>query len=691
MGKFRLFNEGRNDLFGDKAAMERPSTPHIGDEMHELTDAQIQNLIRVRFGNNSLLLIRQLSRDVASKEKQLILLRNDKFQREHELIRLCSEYSNLSTLEIESRLSERTTECDPEKALGEMVGLAVKETFVPDSTRFEVRTPSGSEYREHKCTKRTSLDLALPEDMKGEQVALTESLSSPLGTTTLRSTNFGAGSSNSLRTYWHDWLNVSDESVSLREERKEGDITNKPPVELKKIVPETENMPAVLSTGGATDRHGFYLNSPKSGSSELFNDVSCSDRNLSLAHATKVEGEPLKRFQQSLNKLRELSIMHDTESESLLLRWDELMREVSEEQRKAQSRKLDIEDTSVFGLKGCNLKRSDKGWTRHFAGKNMEATDTAKEFKTLQNLIHEDGIPPKYRNYLWMELSGAKDVSVPGEYRRLWGESYNTTSKRVRESIDQVNLDLHRTLPSNKFFRDVDSSLPGPQLAKLKRILYALVVYMPHIGYSQGMNKIVGNLLLGVGESNAANGSVKLDEEDVFWMFVAFIDDIIPRYDSKVYFDRASIFDIQQEIAITSSVFFKKFVPRLQAHFHKLGVDIQVILYGWWLGVFSECTTGVDAWFRFVDNLLITKHNDIKFIAFSLATLHVHEPALLGVQSAEEAYSFFNRLKQGAVTNVRFKDLNRECLAIESHISLAEMQKERARKGAPSQPLASSD
>lgn len=57
--------------------------------------------------------------------------------------------------------------------------------------------------------------------------------------------------------------------------------------------------------------------------------------------------------------------------------------------------------------------------------------------------------------------------------------------------------------------------------------MYAFVKKFPNIGYVQGMNKIIGTLLLGITDG---------DEEDVFWLFISLIEEILPKYNESTSF-----------------------------------------------------------------------------------------------------------------------------------------------------------
>lgn len=108
------------------------------------------------------------------------------------------------------------------------------------------------------------------------------------------------------------------------------------------------------------------------------------------------------------------------------------------------------------------------------------------------------GIPLSYRSQVWAECSGANDLAEPGRYKELLalsGVSYEdpTIKSPVAHTVTsassgssavlaQIDLDVHRTLPTNVFFGG-----DGPGVPKLRRVLAAFSWYDVDIGYCQGM------------------------------------------------------------------------------------------------------------------------------------------------------------------------------------------------------------
>ena len=147
-----------------------------------------------------------------------------------------------------------------------------------------------------------------------------------------------------------------------------------------------------------------------------------------------------------------------------------------------------------------------------------------------------------------------------GEYERILTDHANQTTV----AVNQIELDLLRTLPTNKYYDKPDAtgvclcnhrfvtlsiqglfqggegdrmacSPPPPppppppkakfcyhyypciQINKLRRVLVAFSWYDPVVGYCQGLNRLAAIALL------------FLEEEDAFWCLVAIVQHLLPQ------------------------------------------------------------------------------------------------------------------------------------------------------------------
>mmetsp|Transcript_135023 Transcript_135023/g.305662 ORF Transcript_135023/g.305662 Transcript_135023/m.305662 type:complete len:200 (+) Transcript_135023:71-670(+) len=108
------------------------------------------------------------------------------------------------------------------------------------------------------------------------------------------------------------------------------------------------------------------------------------------------------------------------------------------------------------------------------------------------------GIPAEFRWQVWKASLRYEDRYVPNVYHELRGQYSRWTAL--------INIDTPRTFPENEDF--------GPEKQKaLSSILNAYSKLNEDIGYCQGMNYVVGFLLL-----------VADDEEEAFWVFVCLME-----------------------------------------------------------------------------------------------------------------------------------------------------------------------
>jgi hypothetical protein len=136
------------------------------------------------------------------------------------------------------------------------------------------------------------------------------------------------------------------------------------------------------------------------------------------------------------------------------------------------------------------------------------------------------------------------------------------TQRALRQHLHQIELDLERTFPNHPEFRtggddDDDDTAPqtgrdetenstdtttsetkteyGQKLQPLRRVLSALALAVPEIGYTQGMNFVCGFCLLvlessGLGLDNDNSSCQHQLEEQCFWLMRSILTDVLPNY-----------------------------------------------------------------------------------------------------------------------------------------------------------------
>lgn len=703
----------------------------LGSNLHQLSDSHINKLVRLRFGGNPLQLIRQLLLDLAKKEGELILLRRQAFVKEQELYKLCSEYGNLSSLEVDKKLQQNMKKIDNrgvDEVLLELIGNALNEEYLPaktkstdinraqaDHTNKEERqrqdqrgrkraTRIPSDPTNHTHTKSKNLNDEDRKEKPSSELENRQRSDSQMS----RLSAFGTATSGP--TWLKKWFNSTDE---LHEEESHGPPSvlgnlipsilksnqepAKPPMELNSFARENSDeefvdddySPAATvipqSNDFSVDKYGFYdshnlrkvrksisvssddpqvvhTKSPNfyeegvnnSSSEHEFGEFSILNKpaafvgvattDLSNANDIKsddkkvlakvdIAGKSLTIHNNSIQKLKHLGELHDLGNLEMERQWDQYIRTLEMNFHKSNH---------LFGVRGLNLV-DGKDDPREYYNNN-------KLYRQLHDLVDKGGIPQKYRGSIWMELTGGDNLRVNGEFERYYQLSVDPDAdKLILSNLNQVDLDLHRTMPSNIFFNNMISNKPGPLYSKLKKILYAFVSYKPEIGYCQGMNKIVGNLLL---------GCPNLPEEDVYWIFVGLVEEILPRFKSSKlnYFDFQSLESIRQDQKIICDIYFPKFMPKLYQHLiENLGVQVEFITINWWLLLFTENFLTLDVWFKIFDNLLLSMVPETKLIALSLAVFKMFESILFDIDNADDVYLIMKNLNHNSLSKMNLK------------------------------------
>jgi len=142
----------------------------------------------------------------------------------------------------------------------------------------------------------------------------------------------------------------------------------------------------------------------------------------------------------------------------------------------------------------------------------------------------------------------------------------------------QIERDLFRTFPRHPLFASRvehdgtpdEISIEGKGIQKLKRVLIAFANYEIHVDYVQGMNFIVGSLLLHASETMA------------FWLFVTLIEDCALRdiFTPKL----PGLYKHSQIIDRLISIH----MPELYEHFYVNNIRAELFCSEWIFGLFSS-------------------------------------------------------------------------------------------------------
>lgn len=645
----------RKSITHSPLSNEQPSTPLFAslDEMpsalHNLTDDSLTKMIERHGG---MFLVRQLSRDLAQREKEVVVMRKQHEDRERELKTMLME-CDVSVIEIERRLSSMrvTSVLNPDHVINEALQEALVD--VPQDIPQDI-----SETRSLLSITRTFWD-------------------SPRSARSLLSVK---SSSASLKSCVEEDANTSN--TTQREDDSSGpkngsikeDSTSETPrsIEMTSIFDPSVAPPTLQQSRDVlTDRYGFKYDWKRSQKESLMKNpvsvhstedqVSISEQLKSSSSSTSSEGEtttqkvakpissafpePPSRsaatatvsLTNNVNSgvskttntpvkllLSQLSHIHDTQQKAQLHNWTDFLNTLSS----LASEQDENACTNLLGLGGVSLRPHNP-----------------KLYKTFVSLVL-GGIPVKLRPQIWSQCSGAETIKIPGLYSELSSDA-NFDPIVEAQNTSQIDLDLYRTMPHNIFFGK------GPGVAKLRNVLVAVSRHNPDTGYCQGMNIMAAVLLLAFPT-----------EEDAFWALVALTNLLPTDYLAPPLLTSMA----DQKVLKT---YIGQYLPQINQHMTNLEIDLEAITFSWFLSCFAD-TLPPEVLFRIWDVFLCLEGMAFLFKT-ALALFKMHQKELLQFDSAADFYTY--------IKNVGDKVLSVDNLiktAEEFDITLADVEKRRA-------------
>jgi len=310
--------------------------------------------------------------------------------------------------------------------------------------------------------------------------------------------------------------------------------------------------------------------------------------------------------------------MVDTEDEDALLTFSEKL------EAKSSGDMPEVSDMSA-GVK----------WENLLVNQGQKPIQKSIEIKTLVR----EGIPHEFRARVWRDVvmdyvKLERETAGKGYFKSLLEERKNSYTPAKK----QIELDLLRTLPNNKYYDRVDSE----GTCKLRRVLLAYSWHNTKVGYCQGLNRIGAIALL------------YLNEEDAFWCLVAITEQLLPRdYYSE------SLIDAQVDQRVFKELFEEK-LPKLSQLFQTLQVELSLLTFNWFLAVFVDIFP-VELTLRVWDTFLY-EGSKVLF-RYSLAIFKSCEDELLKLKDSGAIYKYFRRIPSRFVnphriSHIAFQQMN---------------------------------
>ncbi|MFH4973717.1 hypothetical protein AB6A40_000426 [Gnathostoma spinigerum] len=265
------------------------------------------------------------------------------------------------------------------------------------------------------------------------------------------------------------------------------------------------------------------------------------------------------------------------------------------------------------------------------------------ETKT-KSLLNECGIAHSLRPFLWPRFCGATTNKASRSFK-YEDVVLQSSSDEATATDTQIEEDLLRTLPDNLCFWKKSSK----GICALRRVMKAVAYMYPDIGYCQGMNVIIGTLLL------------FCSEETSFWMMATLIEDIFPAN----YYSRP-LLGVQADERVVKQL-IKKHLPELDNLMHENDVEMTPVNINWLLTAFASVFP-MRLLIRVWDFLFV--YGGVTIFRVMISMLKIKEEELLELGSCENVTAeLFNALSQLPAAMTDIDHLIQVCISFEIAIS----------------------
>jgi len=176
--------------------------------------------------------------------------------------------------------------------------------------------------------------------------------------------------------------------------------------------------------------------------------------------------------------------------------------------------------------------------------------------------------------------------------RRWWISPYNPERGTLEEMVtgidwlgaDVYNIekDVDRTFPSSSFF----AAIKG--VARIKRIAAAYAVRNPSVGYCQGMNFLLGYLLMALEVFFPTRRSEEVDSQ-VFYLIARIVES--PDFNSRYYDKEDYMCRLKGDFVVLEKL-LQDCLPDVAHHIRRFSETTPIIMYvasKWFIAVFIGC------------------------------------------------------------------------------------------------------
>ncbi|XP_029649821.1 TBC1 domain family member 2B isoform X3 [Octopus sinensis] len=225
-------------------------------------------------------------------------------------------------------------------------------------------------------------------------------------------------------------------------------------------------------------------------------------------------------------------------------------------------RKSEELNTSIKEIEEKRLHQNK--WDNFMTGLDKKELQRCSELKSLIR----SGIPQEHRERIW---NGCVNFYVSHRRKHLHADHYQklvaqVINQKPNPEAKQIELDLLRTLPNNKYYMSLESE----HVQKLRRVLLAFSWQCSSIGYCQGLNRLAAVALL------------FLSEEEAFWCLIAIVEYLLP----QDYYSSTMIAAQTDQRVLKDLVQDK--LPRLHGYLEKENIDLSLFTFNWFLTIFVD-------------------------------------------------------------------------------------------------------
>eukprot|EP01006_Ploeotia_vitrea_P016734 TRINITY_DN47583_c0_g1_i1.p1 TRINITY_DN47583_c0_g1~~TRINITY_DN47583_c0_g1_i1.p1 ORF type:complete len:383 (-),score=17.35 TRINITY_DN47583_c0_g1_i1:143-1291(-) len=287
----------------------------------------------------------------------------------------------------------------------------------------------------------------------------------------------------------------------------------------------------------------------------------------------------------------------------------------------------ELQEVDLGITKKINEEEDDVGFKRDRFGNPLLEED----FQELQSYLQKYNYTHPNRLDRW-QGPGCLGSATLREQNPNAYKMYLRQANPDSEAGKAIRTDRDRTYPKNPLFEGEAGQ------KRLEDILLAYSHRNPDVGYCQGMNSIVGFLMLMAEASWGCTGTdgcaekLSADEKDerVFWMLVMIVEQ--NKFNAGYYTKGGLMAELEVDIGILKKL-TKKLLPKVYQHMNRFERGSAVwhaLISGWWIPIFTHDALPSEALVKVWDAYVL--EGRVILFRIALAMFQMFEDDILSVQ-----------------------------------------------------------